>query len=332
VIFLKKWYQIQNPEIFQGTLTKKEYYEGWYFKLVDAESKNIISFIPTIALNKEEGTSHPFIQIFDGKNSNVFYVPYKMKDFKASSTQLNVKIGDNRFSKRKVHLDIDTEEYKIIGDLELSDLTELPSSFFSPGVMGPFSFIPFLSTYHGIVSMNHKIRGSLNFNERKIDFGKDSKGYIEKDWGKTFPSAWVWMQTNHFQKENRSFMLSIAKVPFMNQEFLGFLSVLWDNGNFYKFTTYSRARVRKLEISQKFVHIILEDKNYITSIKGNQGKSTLLKAPSRGIMNGDCFESLMSSISIKLFRKTRNNILKIIIDDIGVNAGLEIMNPNILQS
>ncbi|MCK7537696.1 MAG: tocopherol cyclase family protein [Marinilabiliales bacterium] len=25
------------------------------------------------------------------------------------------------------------------------------------------------------------------------------RGYIEKDWGHSFPSAYVWMQSNHFQ-------------------------------------------------------------------------------------------------------------------------------------
>ena len=28
--------KIWHPEIFQGSLRKKRYFEGWYFKLVDA--------------------------------------------------------------------------------------------------------------------------------------------------------------------------------------------------------------------------------------------------------------------------------------------------------
>jgi hypothetical protein len=329
---LKKWYTIQHPEIFQGDLNKKAYYEGWYFKLVDAEFNNVISFIPTIALNKKEGTSHPFIQVFDGKNSKAYDFPYIMKDFKASSKSLDIRIGNNRFTKKGIYLDINHDEHRIKGTLNFSNLTEIPSSPFSPGIMGPFSFLPFLSTYHGIVSMNHQISGSLRFNERNIIFKKGSKGYIEKDWGKTFPSAWIWMQTNHFKKYNRSFMLSIAKVPFMNQNFLGFLSVLWDNGRFYKFTTYSGARVRLLKIGGKKVSIVLEDKNHLLFIKGNQGKSTLLKAPSRGVMKGDCYESLMSEISVKLFKKNGTHIGDILLSDMGINSGLEIMNPNILQT
>ena len=56
-----------------------------------------------------------------------------------------------------------------------------------PGVMGPFSFVPFMECYHGVVNIDHKISGSLMINNEEIDF-TDGYGYIEKDWGKSFPN------------------------------------------------------------------------------------------------------------------------------------------------
>ena len=52
--------------------------------------------------------------------------------------------------------------------------------FLSPGIMGPYSFIPFMECYHGILSMNHKILGSLKYNDENISFN-GGKCYMEKD-------------------------------------------------------------------------------------------------------------------------------------------------------
>lgn len=46
--------------------------------------------------------------------------------------------------------------------------------------MGPFSFVPFMEYYHGILSMDHNIEGSLEHNGKIISFDQ-GKGYMEKD-------------------------------------------------------------------------------------------------------------------------------------------------------
>ena len=38
--------RLYNPEIFQGNLRKKQYFEGWYFKQVTQDQAYTFSFIP----------------------------------------------------------------------------------------------------------------------------------------------------------------------------------------------------------------------------------------------------------------------------------------------
>ena len=45
----------------------KNYFEGWYFKIVDKEEKNIYAIIPGISFGNEENIQ-VFIQFFDGIN------------------------------------------------------------------------------------------------------------------------------------------------------------------------------------------------------------------------------------------------------------------------
>ena len=48
--------------------------------------------------------------------------------------------------------------------------------------MGPFRFIPFLQCRHGVVSMSHKTKGSIQINGDSINF-HGGRGYAEKDCG-----------------------------------------------------------------------------------------------------------------------------------------------------
>ncbi len=52
---------------------------------------------------------------------------------------------------------------------------------------------PAMECYHGVVSMYHLLSGHLEINGDKVDFS-GGKGYIEKDWGRSMPSDWIWIQ------------------------------------------------------------------------------------------------------------------------------------------
>jgi hypothetical protein len=319
-----------NPSVFQGKLKKKFYFEGWYHKIVDKSADHIYAFIPAIALNKKEQDSHAFIQYLDGVNATADYFKFPLDDFEnLSNKRYEIQIGKNYFSLDRIHLDINQDGYKINGDLTYIDPIPWPKKFLQPGVMGWFSYMPFMETYHGMVSMNHEIRGSLTINEKIINFD-NGKGYIEKDWGKSFPSSWIWTQSNHFTNPNLSFMFSIAKIPFLGMNFIGFLSALWYEGSFYKFATYTRAKVKSLDIYSDKIHIIVEDKKYCLDFEvAKKGiGSGLLKAPQEGVMSGHIAESINSKIKLVLIDKKNEAT---IIDDFGVNAGLEIKDPEILK-
>lgn len=229
--------------MFQGVNKKNDYFEGWYFKNVSADSQRIIAFIPGIALSNDENESHAFIQFFNGKEMDYRYFEYPLDSFDYSKEQFNVAVGQNDFSLSRVHLDIEEGEFSLKGDLSYENLAPLPKKFMSPNIMGFFTYIPFMQAKHGIGSMNHNIRGTLKLNDRKFDFS-GGKGYIEKDYGSSFPSSYIWMQSNHFQTDDASFMLSVATIPLLGLTFLGYLSVFYLNGKFYRFATYARSEFK----------------------------------------------------------------------------------------
>ena len=322
---MKNWRTLNNPEAFQGNIRKKAYFEGWYNKIVDCKNESILAFIPTIALNKKTRDSHAAIQFFNGLEFQYYYFKYPLDEFENfSKTTYDIRIGNNYFNRSGISIDINKDGQEISGNIEYKDLINWPKKIAVPGAMGWLTYLPLLETYHGIVSMNHTLKGSLNLNGRNLNFN-DGKGYIEKDWGKSFPIAWIWMQSNHFSDINLSFMCSIARIPFLKTEVMGLLSVLWLNGKIYKFTSYTGAKIAFLKIKTRGIRIVLKDKRYILDIDALQGKTVDMKAPSSGNMSAHCMESLNSSLGLKVYKRQKNNRYLKILDDLGTNSGLEIM-------
>ena len=100
--------------------------------------------------------------------------------------------------------------------------------------MGPFSYIPNMECNHAILCMKNKTSGVIHINNTQMNFNNGT-GYIEKDWGYSFPKEYIWCQGNDFKEANASFMVSIANIPFKFFSFQGIICVLIANGKEYKF-------------------------------------------------------------------------------------------------
>jgi len=186
--------------------------------------------------------------------------------------------------------------------------------------MGWYSFVPFMECYHGLVSMNHDLEGSLTINNQLADFS-EGKGYSEKDWGRSMPSAWIWMQSNHFEKTDTSFMLSIAKIPWLGYSFTGFLCVLLLDGKIHRFATYTGAKIKQIEIGDESVSIEVRDNKYSLKIKAQHAGRGILAAPLHGAMDRRIAESVDATLEVFVRDKKGN----IVFSGKGKNAGLELV-------
>lgn len=320
--------------MFQGDLKKKQYFEGWYFKIVDPKEEHLYAFIPGVSLDKKNKTSHSFIQMLDGRTGEAFYFEYPLKEFWASSDIFELKIGKSYFSNNRIELHINQDHHNIDGEIRFRNIVPWPKKFLSPGIMGYFSYIPFMECSHGILSMNHDLVGKLSVNNKIIDFTK-GLGYIEKDWGKSFPSGYIWIQSNHFIKGQTSFMASIATIPFLGMQFTGYLIALWHGHRIYSFTTYTGAKIQGIKITPNSIRAtVFDNKNILVfeakkmhqrGLKAPKEKAGVLKSPTIGAMKGRIMESLTSKVALRLYNRDKNGKRKsLVFEDIGRNAGLEI--------
>ena len=312
---LKRLSSIFKPNQFQGWGRKKTYFEGWYYKLVSEAEDHALAIIPGIAIESPEN-HHAFIQVLNGKDKTAEYHKFELDAFWASSKEFSVSIGNNKFNDHLIQLDLPN----LSGKLQLKGNVLWPNKWYSPGIMGPFSFVPFMECYHGIVSMNNILQGSFQMSGKELSF-TGGRGYIEKDWGKSFPSAYIWMQSNHFNSLGASFKLSVAKIPWLGSSFVGFISGIWINNQIIRFTTYNRSRLEKCEVTNTEVNICLSNPRYKLEVSASRTESTELASPINGLMDGKISESMTSEIYVKLTNKKHG---KVEFEAKGRNAGVEV--------
>lgn len=299
--------------MYHGWGKTKNYFEGWYFKFIDPTEQYAFAAIPGISKGKD-GNQHAFIQLLDGKACTAAYHNFKSEEFRPSGEQFELNLGTNYFSAKALKLDLP----ELKGHLQLKNIYPWPKMLGAPGIMGWYSFVPFMQCYHGVVSMNHELEGTLNFQGKDIDF-TGGKGYIEKDWGSSFPNAWIWMQTNHFDSEKRvSFMASVANIPWMGTHFIGCLVGLLIEDKLYRFATYTGAKYKAQQQGNQ-IHIEFKDKQNRLTIDAQKAEGGNLISPIEGDMTGKVNESLQAIISIKLYEKE-----KLVFEGDGRNAGLEV--------
>jgi tocopherol cyclase len=310
-----------NPSCYQGN-NNSRHFEGWYFKIVDKDQQNLYAIIPGVFIDKNKNDSHSFIQIFDGTNNKTYYNRFPLEDFQSKKYNFNIQINSNSFSSNKMCLDLNSSPLKINGELNFDNLVLWPKTLISPGIMGWYTWVPFMQCYHGIVSLNHSIQGSLTINNQNIDFS-NGKGYTEKDWGKSFPEAWIWCQSNHFSTDNACITGSIAIIPWISKPFLGFIFGLWYKNKLYRFTTYNGAKLIHLKVEENKIKSVFEKKNLTLEIIINRSSGGFLQAPTINGMTHQISETMKSTVEITLSQKS-NNKSETLFKDTGLYAGFEI--------
>ena len=308
-----------KPEIFQGNLLKKNYFEGWYFKHSSANLDQVLSVIPGIALSDSD--SHAFIQVINGVSGETIYIPYALDTFQWNSKKLEICIGASYFSDRHIELDIDRENLHLQGRLDYDGIVGYPKSLKAPGIMGWYAYVPFMECNHGIVSATHSIDGKLLYNGDSIDF-TNGKGYIEKDWGASFPEAWIWVQCNNFPTHDASLFISIAKIPWLGKFFMGLIAFLYFGGRFYTFSTYNRSEIKKVVYDGTTLDIELAHKKFQLHTRVTQRNAYELHAPATGEMSRRIKESIDSEVWVAL----RDNNGTLLFEETGQRAGLEIID------
>ncbi len=116
-------------------------FEGWYFKLVDAQGLQPYAIIPGIFLGED---AHAFIQVLDGRAGTSEYHRFPISDFQADKNSFDVRIGRSHFTRSAIKLDISvgdtSSDQSLQGEIQFDKWNGWPITLTSPRGHGPIQF------------------------------------------------------------------------------------------------------------------------------------------------------------------------------------------------
>lgn len=312
-------YKTLHPHIFQGTHTRRPYFEGWYFKLVSADEQTRYAVIPGMFRGQDPATDHAFVQVLDGMSGRATYHQYPINAFRADTKKFHVQVADNIFSDENIRLNIADDQLSLCGEIRFSGGRGWDVTPIQPGVMGWYMWLPIMECYHGIVNLYTHLTGELTENGASLNFN-DGRGYIEKDWGQAFPSAYIWMQSNHFDTPNTSLTASIAMIPLLGRSFRGAIVGFYHQGTLHKFAKYTNAVNERLELTDDHVYWTMRNKTHRLELVAERASGGLLLAPIRTEMHKRVDETMRATVHVRLTALNG----RVLFDEHGRNTGLEV--------
>lgn len=309
-----------NPDLYHGIGKDSNFFEGWYFKIVDKDNLYKFAFIPGISFGQNKSENHSFIQIVDSYNNEYKYLRFSENDFKYNNKNFKIGVRSNIFSLDKISLNLKYKNKTIKGHLSFKKNIKWKDNLLNPGSMGFYNYLSFMECYSQVCTLNGDIIGKLQVNEELVDF-TGGKVYIEKNWGKSFPKSWVWIQSNNFKNPTVSVTCSLATIPFPIKDFRGFLIGVTIGKEFYRFTTMNRSKLTIKNIG-KDIELIAINKNLKLTLNTytNRDNFVLCMGPKNGNMIPLVKETLSAKVYMTLEDIKEN---KIIYKGAGHSCGVE---------
>ena len=266
----------------------KPYFEGWYFKCQTKDGKTV-ALIPAIHRDSS-GQSSASLQVIS--EAGTWWLEYPEAEFHVLRQPLRVSLGPNSFGEEGISLQIECSGLSLNGNLRHGPLTPLQSD-----IMGPFRFISELECTHGVVSMGHRLDGTLILNGETLDFS-GGLGYIETDRGRSFPDKYLWTQCNWAKPENTGLMLAVATIPILKYvRFTGVICSVHYNKREYRLVTYKGAKINAW--SEQGAEIVQGKYRLVVEVLEKQGQP--LRAPVEGAMGRIIHESLCSKVRYRFW-------------------------------
>lgn len=316
--------KIKDPMQMQGTLRRPHFFEGWYYRMISPTGE-CLSLIPGYSTSSPD--AHCFLQYIltdvQGDGQTVLrtgYHRFSIRKFHSESDPFLVQVGENRFLRDGIELQQDTPEISLQGKVSFSNLTPIQKSLLSPNIMGWFAYLPWMECNHGVISMGHQLEGCIVLDGRTIDF-TGGKGYMEKDWGTSFPKRYVWIQCNQFQSDHTSLMCSIAEIPFLGARFQGHIINLVIKDREIRLATYNQSKITRMKPQKNEVTIEIDHPHWRLKISARLEQEEALKAPQSGQMSRTIKEGLQGTVALELLDKGSDAIIR----DEGINAGIELV-------
>lgn len=263
---------------------KRSYFCGWYYRC--QSDSQTLAIIPSV--HKTKDSDFCIIQLIT--DTQAFCARFPYDDFQEDDDQ--IRIGNNRFGRSGISLDIHVPEFHAAGAVRFGAFTPIRYD-----IMGPFQFVPFMQCRHSVYSMRHRVDGEIRVNGVPYIF-QNAVGYVEGDRGCSFPKEYAWTQCSF---PEGALMLSVADIPMGCLHFTGVIGIILLHGKEYRLATYLGAKAVKIKNDE----IIVQQGRLCLTVKRLGLPGHPLQAPVGGAMTRTIYEHPSCKV---YYRFTNGNV------------------------
>ena len=178
--------------------------------------------------------------------------------------------------------------------------------------MGWYASMPFMECYHGVVSFGHGLAGTLERGRAGLFDG--GRGYLEKDWGRAFPAAYVWLHSNHIARARRPASSPRSRSsPGCAARSAASSSGCAMTGELYRLATYTGPATTWLDIDDAHVRWTLRSRRAPARAGRRARRGGLLHAPLRTQMHHRVEETLDGRVAVRLADASG----RVLLEDVG---------------
>lgn len=283
-----------EKELQLHQINKVPAFEGWYFRIVNRE----LSVAVIIGIAKTTEKQEVFIQVFHTLSKKMERVCYDIAQFQYQDIPFMVTIKKTILKKHYVH--IEDDNLSVVLDLEIDMPRYMKSSTYAPTIMGPFAYFKNMECNHAITNLKSRTTGYMEYQNKRYDI--DGTIYQEKDWGSSFPSKYIWVQSHCCQEKEAILFLSCATIPLNKIQFTGIImTLIIENKEIHIASYYGAYITRSRKIGNHYELSIRQGK-YLIKCYLRMGETYTLDAPKEGQMTRQIEESLLGSTIIKIYK------------------------------
>lgn len=279
-------------------------FEGFYFK---GYQKDGILLVIICGYSKSRSGSHAFLQVSTPENGTQYF-EYELSSINRQEGTFNFDIGPHSFSNKGIS--INEEDCKIA--IEFTQFFKWPRSILNPSIMGLLGHVPRVECKHDIVSPGIVLKGSARINGSTYKF-TNASGYIDKNWGESFPKSYYWGHITGFTDPSISIQFTKGyplwgrwRVPV----YVGFLKI---GENIHTFHSWKIDKMTLINVGHH--EIYLENRKWKVTVKLNPGIPLNLRAPSKGSLNDKIVEHAGGNAIVRITRRELNKTEKVFLEE-----------------
>lgn len=204
-------------EILWNPQDQSDWYEWWYFKVVEPKTKKAYYFVYGLVnpwdTKNDRSASKVFVNAGSFSHKMIIEQKYEMNSFvvrknKNQITEPIFKIGDKTFlSPTEFSGDIINENnQKVRWHFKTErqwEFNAMSWALFAPEISNIFWYP---------IQANLKMTGWIDFNGDKVEF-KNVQGYQDRNWGRSFPKWWAWIVSQNFRNSPGTILASGGGLP-----------------------------------------------------------------------------------------------------------------------